>query len=321
MRPGLARHRILLLHLGLITLLFGLQFVLPAYHHTAFIRIMVLAIYAMGYNILFGYTGLLSLGHAMFFAVGLYGAGMSAHFLGFNPLAAFASGIGAGFCLAFLVGLVALRTAGVAFMIVTMMFAQALYLVTLYFNDITRGDEGFVLTEAERHLSLGGFSLDLTAAGTSYNLALMLFSAVLAICVLLVRSPIGRVLIAIRENEERTKMLGYNATRYKLAALTLSGTLSALAGASYALFFAYIGATFATIQYSIFALLWVLLGGMGTTIGPLLGTGLMFYLVDAGSEITSSYLIAVGAILILLVLWFPKGIMGTLRDRRWRWLP
>ncbi len=116
-------------------------------------------------------------------------------------------------------------------------------------------------------------------------------------------------------------MLGYNAYRYKLAALTLSGTFSAMAGASYALLFAYIGATFATIQYSIFALLWVLLGGMGTTIGPLLGTGLMFYLVDTGSEYTSSYLIAVGVILILLVLWFPKGIVGTLRDRQWRWLP
>ncbi len=313
--------RVILLHLGLIGFLFLLQFVLPAYHHANLVRIMVLAVYAMGYNLLLGYTGLLSLGHAMFFAAGIYGAGLGVQYLGVNSATGFGLGVLAGFGLSLAVGLVILRTSGVAFMIVTLMFAQAGYLLTLYFGDITRGDEGFVLGEGTRQFTLGPLHVDLLNPALRYNLALILFAFALLLCLAIVRSPLGRVLVAIRENEERSRMLGYNAYLYKLLSLTLSGTLSAAAGAAYAMLFAYVGSTFATIQYSIYALLWVLLGGVGTTIGPLIGTLLMFYLVDLASDYTSSYLIAVGVILILLVLWFPKGLLGTLRERRMRWLP
>jgi branched-chain amino acid transport system permease protein len=135
------------------------------------------------------------------------------------------------------------------------------------------------------------------------------------------RSRIGRVLIAIRENEARTVMLGYHSFRYKLGSLALSGMMSAAAGAAYALLFSYVGSTFAGIQYSIFPLLWVLLGGQGTILGPLLGTGLMFYLIDVSSEYSSSYMLIVGVALVLLVLWFPKGILGTLRQKWLPWLP
>jgi branched-chain amino acid transport system permease protein len=313
--------RSVLLHLAVIALLFGLQFVLPAYHHTNFARIMVLASYAVGYNLLVGYTGLLSLGHAMFFAAGLYGAGLTIQYLGFDAPSGFAAGVLAGAGLAAAVGVVALRTSGVAFMIVTLMFAQACYLLTLYFNDITRGDEGFVLDPAARRWALGGLSLDLSAPATRYNIALGLFAACTIVCLVLVRSAVGRVLIAVRENEARTTLLGYHSFRYKLLALALSGAMSGAAGAAYALLFSYVGATFASIQYSIFPLLWVLLGGAGTTLGPLLGTLLMFYLVDFSSEYTSSYMLVVGVALVLLVLWFPKGILGTLRERWVPWLP
>jgi branched-chain amino acid transport system permease protein len=137
----------------------------------------------------------------------------------------------------------------------------------------------------------------------------------------LVRSPAGRVLVAIRENEARTTMLGYHTFRYKLLALAVSGAISGAAGAGYALLFFYVGSTFASIQYSILPLLWVLLGGVGTTLGPLIGTALMFYLVDTISGYTSAYLLVVGAALVLLVLLFPKGILGTVRARAAPWLP
>ena len=116
---------------GVIAALALAQFALPDYHHTNIARIMVLATFAVGYNIAFGYTGLLSLGHAMFFAAGLYGAGMTAHFLHFPMPAALAVGVMAGLALALIVGLIALRTKGVSFLIVTLMFAQAVYLTTL----------------------------------------------------------------------------------------------------------------------------------------------------------------------------------------------
>ena len=310
-------NRSLALHGGVLAILFLLQFVLPPYHHTNFTSIMVLATYGIGYNILIGYTGLLSLGHAMFFAAGLYAAGLCVHYLGVDPISAFMLGAVAGLAFAAAVGLVALRTAGVSFMIVTMMFSQACFLLILYFNDVTGGDEGIVLSEAARHI--GGISLiDPTVR---YNLALGLFAGAMILCLVLIRSRVGRVLVAIRENEERVKMLGYHTFRYKLLALALSGLLSGAAGAAYALMFGYVGATFASIEYSIYALLWVLLGGSGTVLGPIVGALLMFYLVEWTGEVTESYRIVVGGALVLLTLFFPKGILGTLREKRLRWLP
>ena len=301
--------------LVVIAVLAAAQFVLPDYHHTNVTRIMVLAIFAIAYNIAFGFTGLLSLGHAMLFGAGLYAAGMSAHFLGFAMPAAFVAGILGGLALAFVVGLIALRTSGVSFMIVTLMFSQAAYLTILYFNAFTRGDEGFVLAEEVREIALGGAVLSLTNPDVRYNLALLLFALAYLLSIWLLRSPVGRVLVAVRENEPRAQMLGYNTFGYRLLALSISGALAGASGAAYALLFAYVGATFASTQYSIYPLLWVLLGGAGTTLGPLIGTGAMFYLVEFSSEFTASYLIVVGVLLVVLVVACPKGLIGTLRAK------
>jgi branched-chain amino acid transport system permease protein len=311
----------LLVHVALIAVLFGLQFALPQYDHLILTRVMVLATFAVGYNILYGYTGLLSLGHAMFFAAGLYGAGLTAFHLGWEAPAAFLAGVFAGLIFAFLVGLVALRTTGVAFMIVTMMFSQACFLLILYLGDLTRGDEGFTLPEPARRFVALGLDVDLTSAVVRYNLALLLLAVAIAATFVLVRSPSGRVLVAIRENEGRATMLGYDSFRYKLFALTLSGTIAAVAGAAYGLLFAYVGSTFASIQYSIFPLLWTLLGGAGTVAGPFVGTLAMTYLIDFTSEYTSAYLLVVGVLLVLLILFFPRGLLGTLREKWLPWLP
>lgn len=313
--------RSILLHGGVLLVLFALQFVLPAYHHTNFARILVLASYAIGYNLLFGYTGLLSLGHAMFFAAGLYGAGLTVHYFAIDPVSGFICGALAGLSLAAAVGLVALKTGGVAFMIVTMMFAQACFLLVLYFNEFTRGDEGIVIAEQGRRFGLLGWQIDLIDPAVRYNLALALFAAAMVLCLAVVRSRFGRVLVAIRENEDRARMLGYDTFRYKLLALGLSGLLAGAAGGAYALLFAYVGATFASIEYSILVLLWVLMGGAGTVLGPLIGALLMFYLVDWTSEITQGYRLVVGAALVLLTLFFPHGLLGTLRAKYVSWLP
>jgi branched-chain amino acid transport system permease protein len=302
--PGKA----LALHLGVLGILFGLQFVLPAYHHTNVARILVLAAYALGYNLLLGYTGLMSLGHAMFFAAGMYGAGLPVYYLGFSGAGGMALGVAAGLALALLFGLLALRTSGVSFLIVSLMVAQALYLASLHFNEITLGDQGFIV-------SLG------LAESAKYNAALALFAAALLACLALRLSPVGRVLVAIRENEERTRLLGYDSFRYRLLSVVASGGLAAAAGATYTLLFSYAGSTFASILFSIYPLLWTLLGGVGTLLGPLVGTGFMFYLVDYASGLTSAYLLFVGIALVVLVLWFPQGILGAVRARWLPWLP
>ncbi|MBX3581833.1 MAG: branched-chain amino acid ABC transporter permease [Rhizobiaceae bacterium] len=317
------------LHGGVIAALFALNFVLPEYHHGVLARVLVLAVFAMGYNLLFGYAGLLSLGHAMFFAAGLYGAGLPMYHFGWGVLAAFLSGLSAATILAFVIGMLALRTKGVAFMIVTMMFAQVGYLLVYYFGSWTRGDEGLVIQQHARAIEIGATTLDLTEPTTRYMTALFLFSVVLLVTFALVRSSFGRVLIAIRENEERTRMLGYDTFANKLVAMVASGAICGAAGAAYLILFGYVGSTFASIQYSILPLLWVLLGGASTTLGPLVGTVLMFYLIDGSGDLLKTYapgwnishLGIVGAALIILVLFFPKGILGTIRDRWARWLP
>ena len=316
-----ANKKSVLLHMTVVGLLFLLQFVLPEYHHLSITRIMILAIFAMGYNLLFGYTGLLSLGHAMFFAAGMYGAGLVGYHLGWSAPASFVFGILAGAVASLIIGLISLRTTGVAFMIVTLMFSQVAYLATLYFTTYTRGDEGLVLPASARSIVIGSLTFELADPVVRYNLALGLLAITIVIIMLLVRGGFGRTLIAIRENEARTRMLGYNTFVIKLKAMVVSGTLCATAGSAYALMFAYIGSTFLTIQYSIDPLLYTLLGGAGTLLGPLLGTALMFYLIDIVSNYTSAYLLVAGVVLVILILFFPKGLLGTIRQKWLKWLP
>lgn len=309
--------RALSFHLGLVALLFVLNFVLPAYHHGNLARIMVLAVYAMGYNIMFGYAGLLSLGHAMFFAVGMYGMGMSMRLWEVPAGPAFLIGIIAAALFSLIVGLLALRTIGVAFMIVTLMFSQAVFLTILYFNPVTRGDEGFVIAQPLRQIA----GVDLSDPNNRYLAALLLFSICLLAIYKLVRSPTGRVLIAIRENEERARMLGYDTWAHKLAAVVMSGTMAGAAGAAYGLLFGSVGASFAEVPFSILPLLYVLLGGAGTVVGPFVGTLFMFYLRDISSSVTDAHMLVAGVVLIVLTLYMRRGIIGFVRERWLKWLP
>lgn len=313
--------RVYAVHLAVVAVLLGLQFVLPPFHHGMVARIMVLAVYGIGYNLLLGYTGLMSLGHAMFFGAGMYAAGLAVYYRGAGAGEALVLGLAAAVVLAAGIGLITLRTSGVAFLIVTMMFAQVFFLTSLHFNAVTGGDQGLVLTGRLAPLRFGGWEVTLAHPAVKYNLALAMLASCLLLTVWITRAPAGRVLIAIRENEERTRMLGYNVFSYKLLALVLSGAISGLAGSVWTLLFSYVGSSFAGILYSIYPLLWTLLGGAGTALGPLVGAGLMTYTVDVASGLTDSYLFVVGAGLILCILWLPTGVMGGLRRRWWPWLP
>jgi branched-chain amino acid transport system permease protein len=316
---GGGRGRVLALHLAVVGGLAALQLLLPPFHHGMLARIMVLAAYATGYNLLLGYTGLMSLGHAMFFAAGMYGTGLTMHHLGIGPVAGFVAGGVAALVVAVLAGLVTLRTTGPAFLIVTMMLAQAFYLATLYFNDVTGGDQGFIL--AGLSLEIGGRRLALAEPGVKYNVALTVFAACLLGSLWITRSPLGRVLVAVRENEERTRLLGYHTARYRLLAVVVSGLFAGVAGAAYTLLFSYVGSSFAGILYSIYPLLWTLLGGAGTVLGPLVGTLVMTYVVDIASGFTTGYLLVVGVVLVAMILWAPAGIVGGIRHRWATWLP
>jgi branched-chain amino acid transport system permease protein len=316
MRSDIGRNIVLLA--VVMAALFLLQFVLPDYYVLTATRMMVLAVFAVGYNMLLGYVGLLSLGHAMFFAAGLYGSGLATYHLGIAVPAAFVIGVVAALVFAFVIGWVALPTVRVSFMIVTLMFSQVGFLTTLYFSTYTGGQDGLSLPAAARHIVLPGLDLDLADAMVRFNIAYGLLVVALALCFFVLVSRRGRIFAAIRENEGRTEMLGFDTFAAKLEAFLYSGGIAGAAGAAYGLLFGYMGSTFASIQYSIEVLLFTLLGGAGTLLGPLVGVIVMTTLIDQLSELTTAYLLVIGLVLIVLVLWFPRGILGSIRDR---WLP
>ena len=320
MRKNSLNHS-LLFQGGILMLLFLLQFILPTYHHSSVSKIMLLASYAIGYNFLLGYTGLMSLGHAMFFSSGMYSMGLGIYYLELSPLNGVIFSASFSLIVSLIFGLFALRTSGVSFLIVTLMFGQTFYLSILYFNEFTFGHDGFSLAKYLGSFVIFGKEYLFSNPDIRYNFALLLLTSYLLITTFIVLSPVGRILIAIRENESRTQLLGYNVFYYKLFALVLSGTFSGVAGAMHGLLFSYIGTTFAEIHHSISPLLWTLLGGAGTVIGPLFGTGIMYYLIDFIGEITKNYLLVVGIVLILMIIWFPLGIMGSVRRKWLKWLP
>jgi branched-chain amino acid transport system permease protein len=247
--------------------------------------------------------------------------GLGIYYLELSALGGLLFGAGFTLIISVLFGLFALRTSGVSFLIVTLMFGQTFYLSILYFNEFTFGQDGFSLAKYLGKFVIFNKEYLYSNPDIRYNFALILLTAYLLISTLIIFSPVGRVLIAIRENESRTQLLGYNVFYYKLFALVLSGTFSGVAGAMHGLLFSYIGTTFAEIHHSISPLLWTLLGGAGTVIGPLIGTGIMYYLIDFIGEITKNYLLVVGIVLILMIIWFPLGIMGSVRRKWLKWLP
>ncbi|MDI9349995.1 MAG: branched-chain amino acid ABC transporter permease [Candidatus Symbiobacter sp.] len=320
-RINIKHHKILWLHLGVIVILAAVGWFCPDYINLQLTRVMIFALYAMGYNLLFGYTGLLSLGHALFFASGMYGAGLAVAIFGLSALPAFGVGLGVGAAVTGFIAVIALRAQAVGFMIVTMMFAEAVHLGINWQSEFTGGEQGLSLDPALRIINGMGLHLDLTDISTRYFLALALFGVGLWLSLAVIRSKFGRVCRAIRENQARTAMLGYNVTAYKWVIFTLSGIFAAASGAAYGLFYGNIGADFAAVHYSIAPLLWVLVGGAATSLGPFIGTLLMVTMLELLSSLTTASLLAMGVVLILIVLFFPKGILGTIRARYLSWLP
>ena len=181
----------IILHLSALLILFLLEIlgIFSEYHQGNFARILVLAAYGVGYNILFGYTGLLSLGHALFFSAGLYASGLSIYHLDYNIEQSLFLAICISALISLIIGFLALRTIGVSFMIVTLMFSQIAYLSILYFGSITRGDEGFVIQQSSRVF----LSMDLSNPKIRYYSALLIFSLCMLINLWIAKSSFGKV--------------------------------------------------------------------------------------------------------------------------------
>jgi branched-chain amino acid transport system permease protein len=270
-------------------------------------KALCFALFACAFNLLIGFGGLLSFGHAMFLGTAGYVCAHAAKVWGWPPEAAILAGTGAAATLGLVTGLLAIRRQGIYFAMITLALAQMIYFFCLQ-APFTHGEDGIQAVPRGKLFGL----LDLSNTLTMYYFVLIVFIAAFALIYRVIHSPFGQVLKAIRENEPRAISLGYNAERYKLLAFVLSATLAGLAGATKAIVFQLASLTDVHWTMSGEVVLMTLLGGMGTVFGPVVGAfiiiGLENYLASFGEWVT----VITGGIFVVCVLAFRRGVVGEI---------
>ena len=282
--------------------------VAPFFFYPVFLmKALCFALFACAFNVLIGYVGLLSFGHAIFLGAAGYASAHAAKVWGFPPELAIVFGTVAAGALGVVIGALAIRSRGIYFANITLAFAQMLYFFALQAK-FTGGEDGIQSVPRGRLLGV----LDLSETMTMYWVVLVIFLLAFTIIYRAIHSPFGQVLKAIRENEPRALSLGYAPERYKLIAFVLSATLSGLAGATKALVFQLASLTDVHWTMSGEVVLMTLLGGLGTVFGPVVGAFFMVALENYLAQLGAWVTIVQGIIFVICVLTFRRGIVGEL---------
>ena len=280
----------------------------PAVVYPVFLmKALCFALFACAFNLLLGFGGLLSFGHAMFLGMAGYLAAHAAKVWGFPPELAILSGTAAAALLGLVTGLLAIRRQGIYFAMITLALAQMVYFFCLQ-APFTGGEDGIQSVPRGKLLGM----IDLHDNMVMYYFVLAIFTAGFLLIYRIIHSPFGQVLKAIRENEPRAISLGYRTERYKLAAFVLSAALAGLAGATKAIVFQLASLTDVHWTMSGEVVLMTLLGGMGTVFGPVVGAFIIIAMENYLSELGAWVTIAQGIIFVVCVLAFRRGIMGEL---------
>jgi branched-chain amino acid transport system permease protein len=296
-----------------LTAMIVFPFLVPNYPRELVAEIYIFAIFAMSLDLIFGFTGLMSLGHAAFFGLGAYGVAiLSAHY-GVNAWI----GVGAGVFLAALgatlIGFFCVRTSGVPFLMLTLAFSQLIFSIALKWRELTGGTDGLAVFDKPTF-----FGLDLFNSLNVYFMALLTFLLCFYGLRRLLSSQLGHVFIGIRENEQRMLAMGYPTRTYKLLSFVIAGALAGFSGGIYTIFNSFISpeAVYWTASGDI--LIMVMLGGAGTLIGPVIGAGLFLLMKNVVSSYSDHWLLIIGLVFICCVMFFPGGIWGALRQVQWR---
>jgi len=276
-------------------------------------RVLVFGLAAMGLNMLLGFTGVLSFGHAAYFGLGAYGAGLTLRYLVHSTPLAMLAGTLFGGLAGTLFGLLIVRRRGVYFAMCTIAFGQLWYYLAYSWNSFTGGFDG--LRDFHREaIGWGALTLDIGNKPTVfYFFLLAVFAAAVALMGFLLRSPFGRTLLAIRENERRARFLGIPVERHIWLSFSISCFFTALAGTLYALLNNFADPLALHYSLSGYFVVMTVIGGMRTFWGPLLGAAVFVVLQDYISSMTVNWMSFIGVIFILVVLFFPRGLLGTRR--------
>lgn len=272
-----------------------------------FRRIMIFAIAALSLNLILGYGGMVSFGHAAYLGIGGYSVGILAYYGIDNGFLQWGVAIGASALVALAIGAVSIRTSGIYFIMITLAFTQMLYFLGISVEEYG-GDDGMSLAT----LSQFGDWLDLSDAYTFYYLVLAILIAFMYIIHRLVNSRFGMVIRAAKSNEVRTRAIGFSPYPYKLVAFMIAGAMCGLAGALLVNHTAYLTPDFMHWTRSGEIMFMVILGGVGTTAGPLVGTVALLLLEDTLSAWTTHWQLFLGIFLVLVVLFAKRGLAGLL---------
>jgi branched-chain amino acid transport system permease protein len=278
-------------------------------------RVLVLALAAMSLNFLLGFTGVLSFGHAAYFGLGAYGVGLTIKYLVPSTLAGMAVGVAVGAAAAAIIGALIVRLRGVYFAMVTIAFGQVFYFIAFRWNTVTGGDDG--LSGWRRvPIDLGVGRIDILGNDKAlYYLVLVCFAIAVGIMAALLRSPFGRTLLAIRENERRARFLGVPVDQHIWLSWLISCIFVSLAGAVYALLNNFADPHGLRWDQSGDFVIMAVLGGMRAFWGPLIGAAIFVVLQDYISSQTENWMSFIGLFFVLVVLFFPRGVVGFIRQR------
>lgn len=293
---------------GLLVLL-AFPFFAPGYYVDILMQVLIFAIFAMTLDLLLGYTGMVSFGHAAFFGLGAYTVGIAGQRLGAQlwltlPAAVVVSGLAA-----LVIGLFSIRATGIYFLMLTLALSQMAYALVFLWTDLTGGSNG--LSSIPRP-TLDPLAIDLTGNTSLYFLIVAVVLGVLFLLRTIVASPFGATLSGIKENESRMRSFGYPTARYKLAAFVIAGALAGVGGALYGYYNFFVAPSDLYWTVSGEAIVMVIIGGAGTLTGPALGAALVVIMQRLVSSYTERWPILLGATFIAFVLFAPGGIAGLL---------
>jgi branched-chain amino acid transport system permease protein len=281
-------------------------------------EILIWSLFAASVNLLFGYVGLLSFGQALYFGFGMYGVALGIDHFGLSFWPAFGLGIAAAIAMALVSGVFAVRLSWHYFAIITVVFSLIFYFLAVSVKPLTGGDDGINFT-LPPVFSIG----DVTGSFSDANFQYFFILATVSLCFFLmhrvIQSPLGKALVAIRDNDVRAALIGLNVYQLRLIAFVMAGFLAGVSGALFAFFGRYASASYMFYHVSGEAVVWAIVGGVGTLFGPIVGTTLFIVIRELVSTHWEHHALIVGVMAILVVILAPKGLVGLWNEGLVRW--
>ena len=303
-----------ILAFSLILLIFiALPFFIDLFYQTFLTELFVWILFAISFDLIFGYTGLLSFGQALFFGLGGYSVAIAIMRFGLNSGIGLLLSVIVPIFFACFVGYFSVKLTGIHFVIITIIFALMGSTLGETWTWLTGGADG--LNFLPPPIRLGLFQIDVMDIKSNYYLVLFFAATTYLFLRRMVHSPLGKVFISIRENEDRARLIGYNVRQYKLLSFVIAAGLSGLAGGLYSLTLKYASAGFLHWSISGHAVVYTIVGGMGTLMGPVLGAGIVMSLEHYLINFLQATDLVVGIVLVFMVLMAPKGLVGLIQSK------